>query len=293
LHLGLVYRTRGDYHRAIECLERNVASLKEVVGEPAGVGPPPVTYLCYLVWCLAEVGAFAEAIARGDEGLRLAEALGQPQSLLRAHRGVGYLYLIKGDLQQAIPALERGLALAEDRPGFWPWNAAALGSAYALAGRLAEAIPLLEEAVQRAASMGGVGQSPRLAYLSEACLLAGRLADAQALAEQALTLARQHQERGHEAYALRLLGEIAAHREPPEVEQAETLYRQALAMAEELGMRPLQAHGHRSLGNLYVKSGRRDEAHAELSTAIELYRSMAMTFWLPQAEAALAQVGGR
>jgi uncharacterized protein HemY len=57
-------------------------------------------------------------------------------------------------------------------------------------------------------------------------------------------------------------------------------------------MRPLQAHCHLGLGNLYLKSGRLGEAHAELSAAIELYRAMDMTFWLLQAEAALAEVEG-
>jgi hypothetical protein len=37
----------------------------------------------------------------------------------------------------------------------------------------------------------------------------------------------------------------------------------------------------------------REQAHADLSTAIEMYTSMDMTFWLPQTEAALAQVEGR
>jgi tetratricopeptide (TPR) repeat protein len=103
--------------------------------------------------------------------------------------------------------------------------------------------------------------------------------------------ARAHQERGHQAYALRLLGEIAARREPPERAQVGDYFGQALALAEELGMRPLVANCHLGLGTLYAKIGRRAEAHAELSAAIELYRAMDMTFWLPQAEAALAQVG--
>ena len=55
-------------------------------------------------------------------------------------------------------------------------------------------------------------------------------------------------------------------------------------------MRPLQAHCHRGLGTLYLKTGQQEQAHAELSTAIALYRAMDMTFWLPQAEVALAQV---
>jgi tetratricopeptide (TPR) repeat protein len=126
--------------------------------------------------------------------------------------------------------------------------------------------------------------------LGEAQVLAGRLEEAQALAERALALAHAHQERGHQAYALRLLGEIAAQREPPESDQTEAHYRQALALADELGMRPLVAHCHLGLGTLYATIGRQAEARAELSAAIELYRAMEMTFWLPQAEATLAQV---
>ena len=121
---------------------------------------------------------------------------------------------------------------------------------------------------------------------------AGRLEEAHALAEHALALARAHQERGSQAYALRLLGEIAARRDPPQVEPAETHYRQALALAEELGMRPLQAHCHRGLGRLYAETGQRVQARAELSAAIEMYHAMEMTFWLPQVEAALAQMEG-
>ena len=78
---------------------------------------------------------------------------------------------------------------------------------------------------------------------------------------------------------------------PRSVEQAAAHYQQALALAEELGMRPLQAHCHRGLGTLYAATGQREQARAALSTAIALYRDMEMTFWLPQAEAALAQVG--
>jgi len=58
-------------------------------------------------------------------------------------------------------------------------------------------------------------------------------------------------------------------------------------------MRPLQAHCHRGLGTLYATIGQREPARTALSTAIEMYTSMAMTFWLPQTEAALAQVEGR
>jgi tetratricopeptide (TPR) repeat protein len=120
-------------------------------------------------------------------------------------------------------------------------------------------------------------------------MLAGRLEEADVLAERALAFARQHQERGNHAYALRILGDIAARRNPPYIEEAETYYRQALTLVDELGMRPLLAHCHYGVGTLYATLGQREQARTELSAAIELYRAMEMTFWLPQAEAALAQ----
>src|SRR5262249_31931686 len=130
-------------------------------------------------------------------------------------------------------------------------------------------------------------------HLSEAYLHAGRLEEARQLAGQALELSRERKEQGNEAYAMHLLGAIAAHRIPLECESAETHYHQALALAEELGMRPLQAHCHRGRGMLYAATGQREQARTALSTAIEMYRGMEMICWLPETEAALAQVEGR
>jgi tetratricopeptide (TPR) repeat protein len=174
---------------------------------------------------------------------------------------------------------------------YFPKVAAALGAVYTLGGRVADTVPLLTQALEQSTVMGRVeDKAPCGLSLSEAQMLTGRLEEAHALAEGALAHARAHQERGHQAYALRLLGEIAVQREPLESDQAGDYYRKALALAEELGMRPLVAHCHLDLGKLYATIGRRVEARAELSAAVELYRAMEMSFWLPQAEAALAEV---
>jgi tetratricopeptide (TPR) repeat protein len=184
-----------------------------------------------------------------------------------------------------------GICQDADFPVWFPSMAATLGAAYTLGGRVADAVPLLTQAMEQTIATEAVGrQAFRSLPLGESLMLAGRLEEAHALAEDTLTLARTHQERGHEAYTLRLLGDIAARREPPESAQAEVHYCRALALAEELGMRPLMAHCHLGLGSLYAKRDQREQAHAELSAAIDLYRAMEMTFWLPQAEAALAQV---
>ena len=132
-----------------------------------------------------------------------------------------------------------------------------------------------------------------MVLLGAGYLHAGRPHDAVPLGQEALALARERQERGVAGYALRLLGDLTARRWLPQVEQAETYYHQALTLAKELGMRPLQAHCHLGLGMLYVKTGQQEQACAALMTAMAMYRSMEMTFWLPETEAALAQVEGR
>jgi tetratricopeptide (TPR) repeat protein len=258
-------------------------------------GLPAATTRTFLAWFLAETGAFAEAITWSEEGVRIAETVNYPYGLANAYAITGLMSLRQGDLPKAIPMLERGLHLcqATHLPLFFPRLASALGLAYTQSGRLAEGLALLEQAVEQSTAMQFVFlHTLWLIHLSEGYRLAGRLEDATQVAMRALELARVHQELGHQAYALRLLGEIAAHREPPELEPAETHYRQALALAEELGMRPLQAHCHLGLGTLYTKTGLREQGRAELTTAIDLYRAMDMTFWLPQVEIALTQVSG-
>jgi predicted ATPase len=297
-YLGRAYHAQGDYRRAIDCLGQTMASLEgarrhEHFGLPF---LPAVSSRAFLTACHAELGTFAEGRALGEEGLRIAEAVAHPVSLIFAYEGIGLLALRQGDLSRALPPLERALGICQDAdlPVYFPRVAAALGGAYTLCGRVADAVPLLTQAMEQTTATEMVYfQALCRLSLGDAQLLAGRLEEARALAERALALAHEHQERGHQAYALRLLGDIAARREPLESPFAEDHYQQALALAEALGMRPLVAHCHRSLGNLYLKVGRRDEARAELAAAIELYRAMEMTFWLPEAERALAEVEGR
>ena len=168
---------------------------------------------------------------------------------------------------------------------------AGLGYAYTLRERLAEGHTLLEEAISVTSRTGGLhDHAARIAWFSEVCRLAGRGEEAWQHARQALALAQQQKARGNEARALHQLGVVHAHADPPDAAQAEAYFYQALALAEELGMRPLQAHCHLGLGRLYYQTGQRAQARTELSTAIALYRAMDMTFWLPQTEAALAQV---
>jgi tetratricopeptide (TPR) repeat protein len=191
---------------------------------------------------------------------------------------------------------DQGLALCRAsgyRGGWLRTIAAGLGYVSVLQGRLAEGHALLEEWVREGIRTGAPQSPQQVAWLSEACRLVGRGDEAWQYAHQALDRARQQKARWHEALALHQLGVVQAHAAPPDAAPAEAHYQQALALADGLGMRPLQAHCHLGLGKLSLKMGRWEQARAELSAAIELYRSMDMTFWQPQAETALVEVEGR
>ncbi len=232
-----------------------------------------------LAWCLAELGEFAEAMARADEAGRIAREIDHPRSLVVAYRSLGLVSLRRGDLMQAIPPLERAVELCRVIPvrALFDVSAAHLGYAYALSGRLPEGAALIEEALADPAVTGIANHPLFLAYLGEAHLLAGRRDDALAVARRALDLAHRQKERGNEAWALRLLAEIAARADPPDVESADAHYRQALARIEELGMRPLVAHCHLGLGKLYRRTGQRERRSDHLTTATTMYREMGMT----------------
>jgi tetratricopeptide (TPR) repeat protein len=165
-------------------------------------------------------------------------------SLVVAHAGTGMLRNLGGDYEAAIGPLERGLVIVRlaDIPLLFPLVAAPLGRAYAHLGRTEEGLRLLEDATQRAEEMQwAANHALRLVWLGETYLLADNASAAKRHGARALELARRLGERGHEAYALGLLGEIAASGPAPDPEQASQYYLEGLTLAKTLGMQPLAA----------------------------------------------------
>jgi tetratricopeptide (TPR) repeat protein len=262
-------------------------------------GPDPYYGIACQAWMalvLSALGEFAEGTRHGEEALRLAIADGRGGAPVVVYGCLGLLYLNKGDLESAVRVLGQGLALCR-ATGNRDWSrpiTAGLGYAHALAGHLVDGQALLEEALKEGLHTGALqAQALHVAWLSDVCLLAGRPEEAWEHAHQALELARHQKARGNEGQALRRLGAVYAAANPLDVEPAEAYYRQALVLAEALGMRPLAAHCHLGLGTLYTTTRQWEQARAELAAAIDLYRAMDMTLWLPQAEAGLARVEGR
>jgi class 3 adenylate cyclase/tetratricopeptide (TPR) repeat protein len=285
LRLGQAYHSLGQYSRAMDCLRKNLELISDdLLFDPVGTaGLPAVFSRIWLALCLAELGEFGEGRAMAEEALRIAETGDPNYSLVLACAGLGNVCLAKGDFDHAITTLERGMSRdsSELIDRAWPFVASALGAAYTHAGRVDEALPLLGQAVERAAAMKlRANQSLRLARLAEAHVRAGRAETAFTVAAQALDLAQEHRERGHEAHVYRLLASVEVERETPALDRAESSYRTALALAEQLGMRPLQAHCHRGLGLLCQRKGDSGTAVVEVAAARGLFRAMDMNFWL-------------
>ena len=179
-----------------------------------------VTSRAYLAWCLAELGEFAEAMARGEEALRIAREVDHPASLVIAYRSLGFVSLRRGAIPQAIPPLERAVELcrAPQARNLFDVTAAHLGHPFALSGRLPEGVTVIEEAFADPEATGTTHHPLLLAYLAEASLLAGRRDDAVAVARCALDHAHRQKERGNKAWVLRLLGDIAWHADSPDLE---------------------------------------------------------------------------
>ena len=291
--LGQSYYSMGDFRRAQELFRQNIALLTGNRRlESFGLSYlPAVGSLTYLVFCLAYVGEFAEAREHAEASLHLAEQAQHPMSLVFAHHRLSRVYFEKGDLQQAIPGLQRVIERCRGwhiRDGL-PNHLSMLGYAYVLCGRVAEGLPLLERAVEESEAMKArFHQAMRYARLSRGYLMVGRLSEAGTYAQRAYDLACTHRERPAEAWILQLRGDFEVQNTFPDVAKAEGYHQQALALANRLGMRPLRGHCHHSLGTLFSQMGRIGDARAELSAALALYRDMAMGS--AQVEAALVQL---
>jgi class 3 adenylate cyclase/DNA-binding SARP family transcriptional activator len=286
---------RGDHARVLDLTADNLSALPaDWALENFGIAAPPSVHdRGYLIMSLAEVGRFAEVAEPASEAIRLVAPLQDAYAVGWAHLTHGTVHLLRGDWAKARPGFEHAIAVvrAGNLPlllslsvAFSAWNLAQLGEASEALSRLREG----EQLVERQVATGYVGNLGWLyPWLGRAALSLGLLDDAQRLGHRALT-ASPHQP-GFAAHALLVLGEVATHPDRFDAERGEMHYRQAMALAEPCGMRPLVAHCKFGLGKLYRRTGAREQAQTHFTTAAALYRAMDMPSWLKQAEAAMRE----
>ena len=268
IYASYAWYNAGDFRRARDSA---MTALDLLQGEPVHQRhghqalPIPMAH-AFLGFTLGTLGEFQDGIRHGREALRLAEIAGHRYCAMLGLLSLAELYLIKDEVHEALPLVERAVAIEAER-GIWAVSSGTLGRAYTLTGRYDEGIALLE---RQHAVMESLGSKMRAASLCNSLghsyLIGGRVDDAARFAEKSLTLARERGERGEEAWSLLLHGDIALRRG---LGAAAERYREALALAEEIGMRPLMAHSHAGL----ARSGGGDD---HLKRSAEMYREMQM-----------------
>jgi hypothetical protein len=218
--------------------------------------------------------------------MEIARARNHPYALANAMNAWGFLCRRQGIFAAAIPVLEEGLRLSRTLGfrSFVRTLGALLAEVLAETGRTGEAQALLDEDPQPSDSVHG--------FRPHTLLLVGQLHDARVLAGERLARHRERGERGAEAWMLWLLGELAARELPGETGATADRFHQALALADELGMRPLVAHCHLGLGKLSRRTGKPQEAQGLLTIATTMYHEMDMTYWLEQAKPEMRELAG-
>jgi tetratricopeptide (TPR) repeat protein len=295
LDVGQIRRSLGDSRDAAAVLSEALALLVgDLVRQRLDRAfYPAISLRSNLVMCLVELGEFERATAVAREVVDIAESLGHAAGLVVAFTTTSRVLIAQGRFADAIPPFERALELSRqaDIPVLESVAAGNLGHAYTMAERIGDGLPLIEQSVERVQRANRPAEAQMRLHLAGACVSAGPLDEAAPVAERAMALARERSERGVEAHALRLQGDISRQRDSGGPEAAAASLRDALALADQLGMRPLVAHCHHGLGKLYRRTGKRDQAQEHLSTAVTMYREMDMRFWLEQAEAEMKELG--
>jgi class 3 adenylate cyclase/tetratricopeptide (TPR) repeat protein len=296
-YLEQAHYFQGDYGRVVELGTDNLAALPaDRIHEPFIGVPTPVSVYdrFWLVVSLAELGRFADAAEYAAEAMRLAGPTHHAFTLGMAYRAAGTLHLLEGDWAKARSLIEQWVAVV--RTGNvalqlptaiadGAWVLSHLGEASQALERLQEGEQLLELHAARGI-VGHLGSSYH--SLGRASLLLGRLDDALRLGGRAMESSPRHS--GFVAHVRHLLGDIALHPDRFDADSAEAHYRQALALAEPRGMRPLIAHCHLGLGKLYGRTDKHEQAQEHLTTATTMYRDMGMTYWLEKSEAEMREL---
>src|SRR5262249_10602617 len=281
--VGKAHMHGGAYRYAIEFFQRDVGLEPDKILPPSMIQRSSVLlYRAFTApaysycetntgYCLAELGEFDAALEHCERAVKIAEVHELAFVRANADAFLGFACLRCGDHHRAVRVMERSLRIYAD--GNVPWGfvflARGLGAAYNLCGRVPEAIEVLEQAWNFAEPRKQFAWGhPVLAHLGDAYGRAGRIDEAVSTAQRALEICSQYGGRGYEAWTWYLLGDIYSYPNPPKLDQARDAYRQALALAGELRMRPLEGQCHLALGTLDARAKSLKEDYLRTNTRV-------------------------
>jgi tetratricopeptide (TPR) repeat protein len=258
--------SRSEISRAPSASSENVELLDE-----SRAGTTYVASCGWLAKSLAERGDFEAAYSALERARLAAEAMGNAYSQAIAWTITGFISMKRGYLAWAVLPLERSFEACRRRNlTVWqPIPSSLLGTIFVRLGHVTEGLRLLEDAVRLSGELGIRAHLPAwMVNLAEGYLADGQHARAQAAAQEALDLARTAGERGHEAAAHAVLGNVAASGNPLRAADAFEHYDAAMRLAEQLGLRPLLAEILLDLSRLNAALG--EEASAKNTAPLQM-----------------------
>jgi tetratricopeptide (TPR) repeat protein len=283
--LGQIENTRGHHEAAVAAFGQNIERLRIDSGASRYDTYYAVTSRGWSVWALCELGRFDEAAELADQAIVAAGASGDTVLMIAALHAFTYLHFLRGEFDRAIEVGDRAMALPGMRDHtVLQWSASVgwpLAGALVRTGQLERGTGLIEEVIAACDARGlRSGESFAGVLRAEAYLLGGRLDDARRVAANAARTAAERHEPGYQANAYWVSGLIELQSGADNHDAARRFLSDALSIARERGMRPLQvkvllAHGHleRSAGGL-------DSAAQHLAAAHTLAHALSMPYWL-------------
>ena len=285
-------RSYARFIAAVAC--RDMGRLEEAVGEfdigvdlfahAEGAAEPGLVYPIFVSLCgwraeaHATLGGFDAALASATAGLRMASDIRHASSLSIANAFMGYVKVLQGDLEAAVPALERGLAIAEEHDlvhGICA-NGVYLAWAYVLGGNGPRGLEYLARGLERPA--GALLQWTRFGTVTAATYLAAqRPHEARDIIASSLTAMTERGARGYHAPLLRLEADVLMAEGDTALAQARG--EEALSIARDIGSRPEVGHGHATLARISARLGKSVTRSEHVAAAERIFEELGMTFW--------------
>ena len=288
-YMGQSYHALGDYARAERILKENVELLDE-----ARAGVSYVASCGWLAMSLAERGEFEAAYAALERARLSAESMGHAYSKTIAWTIAGFISIRRGHLAASILPLERAFeACRRKNLTVWqPIPSSLLGTAFVRLGHVAVGLRLLEDAVRLSRELGIRTHLPAwMVNLAEGYLADGQHARARAAGEEALDLAQAAKERGHQAAAHAVLGDVAARSNPRREAEAFEHYDACMRLSEEIRLRPLLAETLLGMSRLNAALGEEKKAKKCRAAADDLLRELDMRSWQDRRETEVTELG--
>ena len=271
-NLAMGHFFHGRFRDAVETTAHYADDLKGIYRHDrlGTTATSSVNWLSNLAAMHAALGEFDTALAFTAEAREIADETGKPFDQVMVNQWHGFVLANAGRYQEAMEPGKQALDVANEG-GFeflQAWAGCMFGNACARAGQAEAALENLKNADRLSGRLGLVAcRIWCVAGLALANIEAGAPEAGRKYAEEALALARKHRCQWYELLALQHLGLVDAMPGTGRPDRSESLWLEAMALAERIEARPDLAHCRRLLGTHYAAIGRTDEAAIHLGAA--------------------------